>query len=474
MTLQFDPSSLRIGIIGLGYVGLPLAVEFARKYPVVGFDVKQSRIEELRRGEDNTREVDPSDLSSVALAHESAPPKENQRPRKGLMFSSKPADLAACNVFIVTVPTPIDRYKRPDLTPLLRASETVGKVLKPGGVVIYESTVYPGATEEDCVPVLEKHSGLKFMTSTPSPVGDAGGARFSPSPPRGEGRGEGEATGFYAGYSPERINPGDREHRVTAIKKVTSGSTPDAADFVDRLYASIITAGTHRASSIKVAEAAKVIENTQRDVNIALINELALICNRIGIDTQEVLAAAGTKWNFLPFRPGLVGGHCIGVDPYYLTHKAQELGYHPEVILAGRRINDNMGFYVAAQVVKLMAQRNIAVAGARILVMGLAFKENCPDVRNTRVVDIVSDLASYNARVDVYDPCVNPEEARHEYGITPVRQPEAGAYDAIIVAVAHDQFKAMGAQALRALGKPQHVLYDLKYALAAADSDLRL
>jgi len=464
MTLKFDPASLRIGIIGLGYVGLPLAVEFARKYPVVGFDVKQSRIEELRRGEDNTREVDPADLSSVALVHESAP-------RKGLMFSSTPADLAACNVFIVTVPTPIDRYKRPDLSPLLRASETVGRVLKPGGVVIYESTVYPGATEEDCVPVLEQHSGLKFMTSTTSPLGDAGGARFSPSPPRGEGGVRGV---FYAGYSPERINPGDREHRVTAIKKVTSGSTPDAADFVDRLYASIITAGTHRASSIKVAEAAKVIENTQRDVNIALINELALICNRIGIDTQEVLAAAGTKWNFLPFRPGLVGGHCIGVDPYYLTHKAQELGYHPEVILAGRRINDNMGFYVAAQVVKLMAQKSIPVAGARILVMGLAFKENCPDVRNTRVVDIVSDLASYNAQVDVYDPCVNPEEAQHEYGITPVRQPETGAYDAIVIAVAHDQFKAMGAPALRALGKPLHVLYDLKYALAAADSDLRL
>src|SRR5487761_1897105 len=444
MALKFDAASIRIGIIGLGYVGLPLAVEFARKFPVLGFDVKQSRIEELRRGEDSTREVDPAELSRVALAHESAPLKQSRRPRIGLTFSSTAADLAACNVFIVTVPTPIDRYKRPDLTPLLRASETVGKVLKPGDVVIYESTVYPGATEEDCVPVLEQHSGLVLNRD------------------------------FHAGYSPERINPGDREHRLPSIKKVTSGSTPEAADFVDQLYAGIITAGTHCASSIKVAEAAKVIENTQRDVNIALINELALICNRIGIDTEEVLAAAGTKWNFLPFRPGLVGGHCIGVDPYYLTHKAQELGYHPEVILAGRRINDNMGFYVAAQVVKLMAQKGIAVAGARILVMGLAFKENCPDVRNTRVVDIVSDLASYNAKVDVYDPCVNPEEARHEYGITPVRQPEPGAYDAIIVAVAHDQFKAMGAPALRALGKPLHVLYDLKYALPAGDSDLRL
>ncbi|MBE0623748.1 MAG: Vi polysaccharide biosynthesis UDP-N-acetylglucosamine C-6 dehydrogenase TviB [Burkholderiales bacterium] len=447
MTLIFDPRSIRIGVIGLGYVGLPLAVEFARKYAVVGFDVKQSRIDELRRGEDGTREVEPADMSSVVYTLKN-PATNRKQPtnsgQAGLMFSSAPADLAPCNVYIVTVPTPIDRYKRPDLSPLLRASETLGKVLKPGNVVIYESTVYPGATEEDCVPVLEKHSGLKLN-------GD-----------------------FYAGYSPERINPGDKEHRLPSIKKVTSGSTPGAADFVDQLYASIITAGTHRASSIKVAEAAKVIENTQRDVNIALINELALICNRLGIDTQEVLAAAGTKWNFLPFRPGLVGGHCIGVDPYYLTHKAQELGYHPEVILAGRRINDNMGFYVAAQVVKLMAQKGIAVAGSRILVMGLAFKENCPDVRNTRVVDIVSDLVSYNIRVDVYDPWVNPEEARHEYGISPVSEPEAGAYDVIIIAVAHDQFKAMGAAALRALGKQQHVLYDLKYALTAGESDLRL
>jgi len=328
MLLEFNPARIRIGIIGLGYVGLPLAVEFGKKYRTIGFDIKQARIDELNAGHDRTREVDSSELAQT----------------KHLTCTVDPEHLRTCTVFIITVPTPIDRYKRPDLTPLLRASETVGKVLKPGDVVIYESTVYPGATEEDCVPVLEKHSGLKFLPSTPSPLRGEG---------RGEGEGEGEAAGFFAGYSPERINPGDREHRLTAIKKVTSGSTPEAADFVDKLYASIVTAGTHRVSSIKVAEAAKVIENTQRDVNIALINELALICNRLGIDTQEVLAAAGTKWNFLPFRPGLVGGHCIGVDPYYLTHKAQQLGYHPEVILAGRRINDNMGFYVAAQVVKL-------------------------------------------------------------------------------------------------------------------------
>jgi len=441
MTTIPELKTAHIGIIGLGYVGLPLAVEFARKYAVTGFDVKPSRIDELRRGEDGTREVEPADLAGVGRALR---PGSEAHAGTGLLFTTDPADLAACNVYIVTVPTPIDRYKRPDLGPLVRASETLGRVLKPGDVVIYESTVYPGATEEDCVPVLEKHSGLKLNRD------------------------------FHAGYSPERINPGDKAHRLPSIRKVTSGSTPEAADFVDALYASIITAGTHRASSIKVAEAAKVIENTQRDVNIALINELALICNRLDIDTEEVLAAAGTKWNFLPFRPGLVGGHCIGVDPYYLTHKAQELGYHPEVILAGRRINDTMGFYVAAQVVKLMAQKGIAIAGARILVLGLAFKENCPDVRNTRVVDIVNDLASYNAQVDVCDPCVDAAETLHEYGITPVTAPEAGAYDAIIIAVAHDQFKAMGAPALRALGKPRHVLYDLKYALPADSSDLRL
>ena len=448
MPLTFNPTHLRIGIIGLGYVGLPLAVEFGKKYRTMGFDVKQSRVDELNAGHDRTREVEPAEFTQA----------------RQLTCTADPEQLRACTVFIITVPTPIDRYKRPDLTPLLRASETVGKVLKPGDVVIYESTVYPGATEEDCVPVLEKHSGLEFISS----------ASLSPSPLRGEGRGEGEATGFYCGYSPERVNPGDKQHRLTTIKKVTSGSTPDAADFIDRLYASIVTAGTHRVSSIKVAEAAKVIENTQRDVNIALINELALICNRLDIDTQEVLAAAGTKWNFLPFRPGLVGGHCIGVDPYYLTHKAQELGYHPEVILAGRRINDNMGFYVAAQVVKLMAQKGIAVAGSRILVMGLAFKENCPDVRNTRVVDIVSDLASYNAQVDVYDPNVDPAEARHEYGISPVTEPKPGHYDAIVIAVGHRQFADMGGSKIHALGKSNHVLYDVKHLLPAHDSDARI
>jgi UDP-N-acetyl-D-galactosamine dehydrogenase len=422
------PSDSTIGIIGLGYVGLPLAVEFGKQYRTIGFDIKQSRVDELNAGRDRTREVEPAEFTQA----------------RHLTCTADPERLRACNVFIVTVPTPIDRYKRPNLTPLLSASATVGKVLKSGDVVIYESTVYPGATEEDCVPVLEKHSGLAFNRD------------------------------FYCGYSPERINPGDKEHRLTNIKKVTSGSTPEAADFIDRLYASIITVGTHRASSIKVAEAAKVIENTQRDVNIALINELALICNRLGIDTQEVLAAAGTKWNFLPFRPGLVGGHCIGVDPYYLTHKAQALGYHPEVILAGRRINDNMGFYVAAQVVKLMAQKGIAVAGSRILVMGLAFKENCPDVRNTRVVDIVSDLVSYNAQIDVYDPWVDPEEARHEYGISPIAEPKAAQYDAMIVAVGHQQFVDMGAKRIRSLGKPSHVLYDVRQLLAASDVDARL
>jgi UDP-N-acetyl-D-galactosamine dehydrogenase len=422
------PSDSTIGIIGLGYVGLPLAVEFGKQYRTIGFDIKQSRVDELNAGRDRTREVEPAEFTQA----------------RHLTCTADPERLRACNVFIVTVPTPIDRYKRPNLTPLLSASATVGKVLKSGDVVIYESTVYPGATEEDCVPVLEKHSGLAFNRD------------------------------FYCGYSPERINPGDKEHRLTNIKKVTSGSTPEAADFIDRLYASIITVGTHRASSIKVAEAAKVIENTQRDVDIALINELALICNRLGIDTQEVLAAAGTKWNFLPFRPGLVGGHCIGVDPYYLTHKAQALGYHPEVILAGRRINDNMGFYVAAQVVKLMAQKGIAVAGSRILVMGLAFKENCPDVRNTRVVDIVSDLTSYNAQIDVYDPWVDPEEARHEYGISPIAEPKAAQYDAMIVAVGHQQFVDMGAKRIRSLGKPSHVLYDVRQLLAASDVDARL
>ncbi len=421
---------MKLGIIGLGYVGLPLAVEFGKKRSVVGFDINQKRIDELRAGNDFTLETTSEEL------HEA----------KFLSYTTKLDDLRDCNCFIVTVPTPIDEHKRPDLTPLIKASESVGKVLKKGDIVIYESTVYPGATEEDCVPVLEKFSGLKFNQD------------------------------FFCGYSPERINPGDKEHRVTTIKKVTSGSTPEIADIVDALYNEIITAGTHKASSIKVAEAAKVIENTQRDLNIALINELALIFNKMGIDTESVLLAAGSKWNFLPFRPGLVGGHCIGVDPYYLTHKAQQIGYHPEIILAGRRLNDSMGAYVVSQLVKAMMKRQIHVDGARILVMGLTFKENCPDLRNTRVVDIVTELKEYNCQVDVYDPWISTAEAEHEYGITPIDALPAGEgfYDGIIMAVAHHQFKEMGAKALRALGKKAHVLYDLKYILPAEATDLRL
>ncbi len=419
---------IKLAVIGLGYVGLPLAIEFGRRRSVVGFDINQSRIDELKNGRDVTLETTPEELA--AASH--------------LVYTTRPDDLCACNCYIVTVPTPIDAYKRPDLTPLIKASETVGKVLKKGDIVIYESTVYPGCTEEDCVPVLEKHSGLKFNQD------------------------------FFCGYSPERINPGDKEHRVTTIKKVTSGSTPEIADRVDVLYNEIITVGTHKAESIKVAEAAKVIENTQRDLNIALINELALIFNRMGIDTEAVLKAAGSKWNFLPFRPGLVGGHCIGVDPYYLTHKAQAIGYHPEIILAGRRLNDSMGAYVVAQLVKAMTKKRIQVEGAKVLVMGLTFKENCPDLRNTRVVDIVAELKDYNCDVDVYDPWVSVEEAQHEYGITPIGKANTGGYDAIILAVAHHQFKDMGAAAIRALGKPNAVLYDLKYVLATQESDLRL
>ena len=361
-----------------------------------------------------------------------------------MSFTTDIDDLRECNCFIVTVPTPIDEHKRPDLQPLIGASQTVGKVLKAGGIVIYESTVYPGCTEEDCVPVLEKLSGLQFNQD------------------------------FFCGYSPERINPGDKEHRVTTIKKVTSGSTPAVADLVDALYNLIITAGTHKASSIKVAEAAKVIENTQLDVNIALVNELALIFNKMGIDTEAVLQAAGSKWNFLPFRPGLVGGHCIGVDPYYLTHKAESIGYHPEIILAGRRLNDSMGAYVVTHLVKAMTKRRIPVQGARILVMGLTFKENCPDLRNTRVVDIVRELADYDVQVDVFDPWADAGEALREYGIATVERPESFAYDGVIIAVAHRQFKAMGAAAIRRLGKSEHVLYDLKYVLPAVDSDIRL
>lgn len=421
-------SKIKLAIVGLGYVGLPLAVEFGKKRPVTGFDINAKRIAELKKGVDHTLETSPQELGEA----------------KHLSFSTSPEDLRACNIFIVTVPTPIDQHKRPDLTLLLSASETIGKVLKLGDIVIYESTVYPGATEEDCVPVLEKFSGLKFNRD------------------------------FYAGYSPERINPGDKEHRVTTIKKVTSGSTPEIADVVDALYNEIIVAGTHKASSIKVAEAAKVIENTQRDLNIALINELAMIFNKMDIDTEAVLKAAGTKWNFLPFRPGLVGGHCIGVDPYYLTHKAQALGYHPEIILAGRRLNDSMGNYVVAQFVKAMTKKRIQVDGARILVMGLTFKENCPDLRNTRVVDIVAELKEYNCEVAVYDPWVTAEESVHEYGILPVATLDPATYDGIILAVSHNEFRAMGADGIRALGKPVHVLYDLKYVLAAEAVDLRL
>ena len=421
-------ADIKLAIIGLGYVGLPLAVEFGKQRSVVGFDINPQRIAQLRSGHDQTLETEPEELRAASL----------------LSFSTELQDLRNCNCFIVTVPTPIDEHKRPDLTPLIKASETVGKVLKPGDIVIYESTVYPGCTEEDCVPVLEKFSGLKYQQ------------------------------GFYCGYSPERINPGDKQHRVTTIRKVTSGSTPQVADLVDALYRQIITAGTHKAPSIKVAEAAKVIENTQRDVNIALINELALIFNKMGIDTEAVLQAAGTKWNFLPFRPGLVGGHCIGVDPYYLTHKAESIGYHPEIILAGRRLNDSMGAYVVTQLVKAMTRRRLQVDGARVLVMGLTFKENCPDLRNTRVVDIVRELADYNVQADVFDPWASADEARHEYGITPIEQPAVGVYDAIIIAVAHEQFKAMGQAAIRVLGKPGHVLYDLKYVFPASESDLRL
>ena len=426
--MQTPASHHTLAIIGLGYVGLPLAVEFGKKRKVVGFDINAKRVAELQAGHDFTLETEPDEL----------------RQARHLNYTTDPAALAACNIFIVTVPTPIDDHNRPDLTPLIKASATIGKVLKKGDIVIYESTVYPGATEEECVPVLEQHSGLKFNID------------------------------FFAGYSPERVNPGDKTHRVTNIKKVTSGSTPEVADLVDALYNEIVTVGTHKAPSIRVAEAAKVIENTQRDLNIALINELALIFNKLGIDTEAVLQAAGTKWNFLPFRPGLVGGHCIGVDPYYLTHKAEAIGYHPQIILAGRRLNDSMGAYVVTQLVKTMTQRRIHVQGARVLVMGLAFKENCPDLRNTRIVDIVKELAEYDVQADVYDPWVSLEEARQEYGISPVRQPEPAAYDAIIIAVAHEQFKAMDATVFRALGKPQHVLYDLKYVLPAEDSDMRL
>ena len=420
--------NIEIAVIGLGYVGLPLAVEFGKRHSVVGFDINTKRISELTSGTDHTLEVSNEELSQA----------------EHLSYSSDITALKDCNFFIVTVPTPIDEYKQPDLTPLIKASEAIGSLLKKDDIVVYESTVYPGATEEICIPVLEKISGLVFNQD------------------------------FYAGYSPERINPGDKEHRVTNILKVTAGSTPEIAVFVDEVYNLIITAGTHKAPSIKVAEAAKVIENTQRDVNIALINELAVIFNKMDIDTEAVLEAAGTKWNFLPFRPGLVGGHCIGVDPYYLTHKAQAIGYNPEIILAGRRLNDSMGEYVVTQLVKKMIKKRIQVEGAKVLILGLSFKENCPDVRNTKIIDIVHELQEYNIEVDVYDPWVDAVEAEHEYNVTPVSKPAANSYDGIILAVAHNEFIEMGIEQIRSLGKSSHVLYDLKYVFAKEDTDIRL
>lgn len=423
--------NIKIAVIGLGYVGLPLAVEFGKQHPVIGFDINQNRINELKSGTDHTLEVNDEELASA----------------KQLQFSSDINELSECNFYIVTVPTPIDEYKQPDLTPLIKASTAIGSVLNIGDIVVYESTVYPGATEEVCIPELERSSGLTFNKD------------------------------FYAGYSPERINPGDKEHRVTNILKVTAGSTPEVADLVDDIYNLIITAGTHKAPSIKVAEAAKVIENTQRDVNIALINELAVIFNKMGIDTEAVLNAAGTKWNFLPFRPGLVGGHCIGVDPYYLTHKAQAIGYNPEIILAGRRLNDSMGKYVVTQLVKTMIKKRIQVEGAKVLILGLSFKENCPDVRNTKVIDIVHELKEYNINVDVLDPWVDADEAQHEYGITPINDIANlldHSYDGIVLAVAHNQFVEMGVEKIRALGKQNHVLYDLKYLFDSDLSDIRL
>ena len=426
--MAFDINKLRIGVIGLGYVGLPLAVELGKQYPTVGFDINESRVEELENGTDSTLEASSDELASADK----------------LSFTSDADDLTDCNFYVVTVPTPIGKGNRPLLTPLRTASETISKMLKVGDVVVYESTVYPGATEEFCVPYLENGSKLKLNQD------------------------------FFVGYSPERINPGDKEHRLTTILKVTSGSTPEVADFVDQVYQSIITAGTHKTSSIKVAEAAKVIENTQRDVNIALVNELAMIFERVGIDTEEVLEAAGTKWNFMPFRPGLVGGHCIGVDPYYLTYKAQQLGYHPEMILAGRRINDNMSLYVTSRIVKNMLAKGMQPMDSRVLILGLAFKENCPDVRNSKVIDIVTELSSYGAIVDVHDPWVDPEDAKAEYGIELRIQPAVEAYDVVVVAVAHDQFKDLGEDSIRAFGKRRSIIYDIKYLLPPEASDERL
>ena len=425
---MFDLGKTRIGVIGLGYVGLPLAVEFAKRYPTIGLDINPARIAELRAGRDSSLEVTSEELQAVP----------------SLGYTSELEDIRDCNVYIVTVPTPINQHKQPDLSPLVGASHLLGQVMRAGDIAVFESTVYPGCTEEECVPIIEADSGLACNRD------------------------------FFVGYSPERINPGDKEHRLVTIKKVTSGSTPEAADFVDALYGSIISAGTHKASSIRVAEAAKVIENTQRDVNIALINELALIFNRLGIDTLEVLEAAGSKWNFLPFRPGLVGGHCIGVDPYYLTHKAQAIGYQPEIILAGRRLNDGMGAYVVHTTVKLMMQRGIATPNPRVLVLGLTFKENCPDLRNTRVVDIVREFQDYGATVDVHDPWVDADEAEREYAIRPIEEPQPGRYTAVILAVAHRQFAEMGSQRIRDLCGPGGVLFDVKHLLPVADVDARL
>lgn len=423
-----DLDDLKIAVIGLGYVGLPLAVEFAKARDVLGFDVNGGRISELRDGHDRTQEVDAGEMAAAS----------------GLRFSSDATDLATCNTYIVTVPTPVDAHKRPDMSMVISASETVGAVLKRGDLVIYESTVYPGATEEVCVPILERISGLTFNVD------------------------------FFAGYSPERINPGDKAHRLRDILKVTSGSTPATADLVDALYGSIIDAGTHKAESIRVAEAAKVIENTQRDLNIALINELSIIFNKLGIDSEAVLEAAGTKWNFLPFRPGLVGGHCIGVDPYYLTHKAEEIGYRPEVILSGRRLNDAMGSYVAQQLMREMSVRNIQISGARILMLGITFKENCPDLRNTRVIDVVSELQSYGAIVDVFDPWASGDEAKTQLGVDLVDAPASAAYDGIVMAVAHDEFRRDGAELVRGAAGTDCVVYDLKHVLPRDMSDLRL
>jgi len=421
-------SDVKIAVIGLGYVGLPLAVAFAKHYPVIGFDINLKRVEELKAGQDSTFEISNSELVAS----------------KTLSFTSSELNLKSCNVFIVTVPTPIDNSKKPDLTPLIKASTLLGKVIKKDDLIIYESTVYPGATEDDCIPVVENISGLKLNKD------------------------------FFVGYSPERINPGDKNHNVEDILKVTSGSNKVTADFVDDLYSSIIKAGTHKTSSIKVAEAAKVIENTQRDVNIALINELAMLFNKLEIDTQEVLEAAGTKWNFSPFRPGLVGGHCIGVDPYYLTHKSEKVGYRPEMILAGRKINDGMGSYVVSQLVKKMINEKIEIRKSRILLMGLTFKENCPDIRNSKVIDIVNELKEYQVDIDIVDPCCDLEVADKEYGLSLTKEPKKGSYDAILITVAHDEFKKMGIKTIRKFGKQKHILYDLKYVLSKDDVDIRL